>query len=244
MRSSRAKRGERGLSLVEVTIILATLAALTAALAPAVGSYVNSAQQAAAKKDVETIGAAIAQLLNDTGEGWLLRDGNGAAATSAPSHASANRVDLLVSGGTIPTLGVSRSTAGTDWTAAIDHGATQALANHLVLNTPSNLAANAYRSAANMSVTTAFDPDGGALFNAPHAWRGAYLPGPIGPDPWGTRYAVNVEFLARAPGAGAGSVNDVVVLSAGDDGRVDTRFDLDGVTSANDVFYVLSGGAR
>ncbi len=73
-------------------------------------------------------------------------------------------------------------------------------ANFLVLNTPSNLAANAYRSAANMSVTTAFDPDGGALFNAPHAWRGAYLPGPIGADPWGTRYAVNVEFLARALG--------------------------------------------
>jgi type II secretory pathway pseudopilin PulG len=241
---SSARRDERGISLIEATVILSTLSILAAMLAPSVSSYVNSAQQAAAKKDVETIGSAIAQLLNDTGEGWLLRDGNGALATSVPSHGAANRVDLLVSSGTIPTLGVARLSAGTDWTAAIDNAATQSLVNYLVLNTPSNLAANAYRSAANMSVTTAFDPDGGALFNSPQAWRGAYLPGPIGSDPWGARYAVNVEFLARTPGASSGSVNDVVVLSAGDDGRIDTRFDLDGRTTGNDVFYVLSGGSR
>ena len=82
-----------------------------------------------------------------------------------------------------------------------------------------------------MSVATEFDPDSGALFNAEHAWRGAYLPGPIGPDPWGTRYAVNVEFLARALGAGpSGNVNDVFVISAGPDRVVDTRFDVDGAT--------------
>jgi type II secretory pathway pseudopilin PulG len=247
MRSSARggeRRNERGMSLVEATVILATLSALTAAMAPAVGNYLNSAQQATAKKDVETLGSAIAQMLNDTGEGWIVRDGNGASATAVPSHASANRVDLLVSNGTVPTLGVARATAGTDWTAAVDNAATQSLANYLVLNTPSNLAANAYRSAANMSVTTSFDPDAGGFFNSPQAWRGAYLPGPIGPDPWGTRYAVNVEFLARAPGASSGSVNDVIVLSPGDDGRIDTRFDIDGVTSGSDVFYVLSGSSR
>ena len=68
----------------------------------------------------------------------------------------------------------------------------------LVQNTPSNVAANAYRTAASMSVATEFDPDTGAVYNAEHAWRGSYLSGPIGPDPWGTRYSVNVEFLARA----------------------------------------------
>jgi type II secretory pathway pseudopilin PulG len=243
MRNS-GRRGERGMSLVEATVILATLSILTAIMAPSVSSYINAAQQTTAKKDVETIGSAIAQMLDDTGEGWLLRDGNGASATAVPSHAVANRVDLLVSTGSIPTLGVARLSAGTDWTAAVDNATTQSLVNYLVLNTPSNVAANAYRSAANMSVTTAFDPDGGALFNAPHAWRGAYMPGPIGSDPWGTRYAVNVEFLARTPGASSGSVNDVIVLSAGDDGRIDTRFDLDGRTAGNDVFYVLSGGSR
>src|SRR4051812_47922939 len=95
--------GERGVSLVEATVILATVAILTAAMAPSIGSYISSAQQATAKKDVETISAALAQMLNDTGEGWFVRDGNGASATTVPSHATANRVDLLVSRGTIPT---------------------------------------------------------------------------------------------------------------------------------------------
>ncbi len=36
MRSRRAMRGERGLSLIEATVILATLAILTAMLAPSV----------------------------------------------------------------------------------------------------------------------------------------------------------------------------------------------------------------
>src|SRR6185503_8863061 len=174
------------------------------------------------------------------------RSGNGGALTSPPSHAAANRVDLLVSSGAVPTVGVARSTAGVDWSAAVDNAAVQRLEYFLVQNTPSNAAANAYRTAASMSVATEFDPDSGSLYNAEHAWRGAYLPGSIGPDPWGTRYAVNVEFLARALGAGpSGNVNDVFVVSAGSDRAVDTRFDLDGATAGNsDLIYVVSGGTR
>jgi hypothetical protein len=155
-------------------------------------------------------------------------------------------VDLLVGSGAVPTVSVARSTAGTDWDDAVNDAAVQRLEYFLVQNTPSNLAANAYRTASSMSVVGEFDPDSGALYNAEHAWRGAYLPGPIGPDPWGTRYAVNVEFLARALGAGpSGNVNDVFVISAGADRAVDTRFDVDGPTpGSSDLIYVLSGGTR
>jgi hypothetical protein len=57
---------------------------------------------------------------------------------------------------------------------------------------------------------------------------------------------VNVEFLARALGAGpSGNVNDVFVVSAGPDRVVDTRFDLDGATpGSSDLIYVVSGGTR
>jgi hypothetical protein len=97
-----------------------------------------------------------------------------------------------------------------------------------------------------MSVLANFDPDSGSQFNADFGWRGAYLPGPIGADPWGNRYAVNVEFLAKALGAGpSGNVNDVFVVSAGQDGTIDTRFDTDGVTTGgDDLIYVISGGTR
>jgi type II secretory pathway pseudopilin PulG len=241
MRSS-----ERGVSLVEASIVLSVFAILTAMLAPAIGGYVSDAQHAAAKKDIEVIGTAVTRMLSDVGEAWVLRDGNGGAATTPPSHAAGNRVDLLVGGGTVPTVAVARATAGADWDDVVDNAAVQRLEYYLVQNTPSNLVANAYRTASSMSVATEFDPDSGALYNAEHAWRGAYLPGPIEPDPWGTRYAVNVEFLARALGAGpSGNVNDVFVLSAGPDRVVDTRFDVDGATPGNsDLLFVLSGGTR
>jgi type II secretory pathway pseudopilin PulG len=233
-------------SLIEASIVLSVFAMLTAMLAPSIGGYISDAQHAAAKKDLEVIGAALTRMLTDTGEAWILRDGNGAAATSPPSHAAGNRVDLLVSSGAVPTASVARATAGSDWDDVVDNASVQRLEYFLVANTPSNVAANAYRTAASMSVATEFDPDSGALYNAEHAWRGSYLPGPIGPDPWGTRYAVNVEFLARAPGAGpSGNVNDVFVISAGPDRVIDTRFDIDGATPGNsDLIYVLWGGTQ
>jgi type II secretory pathway pseudopilin PulG len=226
--------------------VLSVFAILTAVLAPSIGGYISDAEQAAAKRDIEVIGSAVTRMLTDVGESWVLRNGNGGVPTAPPSHAVGNRVDLLVSSGAAPTVGVARVSAGVDWSAAVDNAAVQRLEYFLVQNTPSNVAANGYRTATSMSVPTEFDPDSGALYNAEHAWRGSYLPGPIGPDPWGTRYAVNVEFLARVLGAGpSGNVNDVFVISAGADRVIDTRIDIDGATAGSeDLIYVVSGGTR
>jgi type II secretory pathway pseudopilin PulG len=235
-------RTDAGLSLVEATVVLAVASVLTAVLAPAVRNFVQTSQQSAAKKDVEAIGAALHQMLADVGEAWFLQDGNGASATAAPLHST--KVDLLVSEGRIPGKYTARA-SGTDWDTAVNNTTVQRLDYYLVANTPSNTSANAYRSAANMSVAAQFDPDDGAQYNSEHAWRGPYLAGPIGADPWGFRYAANVEFLARTLNTTpSGSVYDVVVISPGDNGLIDTAFETDGVTSGNDVFYVLSGGTR
>lgn len=235
------------MSLVEVTIILAVLAVLTAVAAPSLGSYMNDAAAAKAKTDVETIGSALSRMLTDTGEPWVLQDGNGATAADAPTRDAANRVDLLVSAGNVPALGVSRSSGTPDWNAAVvDASGVQRLEYFLVQNTPGGLAANGYRTAVNMTTSANFDPDSGGTFNSEFGWRGAYLPGPLGPDPWGNRYAVNVEFLAKALGAGpSGNVNDVFVVSAGLNGSVETRFDTDGITAGgDDIIFVVSGGTR
>jgi type II secretory pathway pseudopilin PulG len=234
------------MSLVEATIILAVLAILTSVAAPALGTYMRDASATAAKKDVEAIGTALSRMIADVGEPWILRDGNGAAVTDVPSRAAANRVDLLVSDGAIPALGVARSSGSPDWNAAVDDLGVQELDYFLVLNIPSALTGNGYRTATNMSTLANFDPDSGSQFNSDFAWRGTYLPGPIGADPWGNRYAVNVEFLAKALGAGpSGNVNDVFVVSAGQNGALETRFDTDGVSAgSDDVVYVVSGGTR
>lgn len=242
-------RSERGMSLIEATIILAVLASLTSMLAPVIGGYIEDARQTQVRKGVATIGAALERMLTDMGETEILRDGNGSGVTDPPSHASTNRVDMLVSDGNTPVLSVTRSVAntnGTDWSTAINNTAVQKLEYFLVTNTPSNSSANAYRGPSNMSVSSHFDPSSGSTFNSEFAWRGAYLPGPIAADPWGNRYAVNVEFLEHPLGAGpSGNTNDVFVLSAGRNGTIDTRYDVDGVTAGiDDVIYVVSGGTR
>jgi len=247
-RHARVRGGDQGMSLIEATVVLMVMSVIAAILAPPVRNYVLTTQQAAASSDVENIGAALGRMLDDLGETAVLRDGNGSSAALPPSHATGNRVDMLVTQGEVPALDASavRPGAGvTDWDDSVNNAAIQMLDYYLVANTPSSLAANAYRTGATMSVTTEFDPDSGAMFNAEHAWRGAYLPGPLGPDPWGNRYAINVEFLERPIGPGpAGNVNDVFVLSAGSNGRIETRFNVDGATSGNDVLYLVSGGTR
>ena len=240
------------MSLVEATVILGVVSMLTAVLAPSVRTYVNNAQTTAAKEDVEAIGSALGRFLTDVGEGWVLRDGrrdqgNGSSTNHfTPVHTSANRVDLLVSDGNAPAVQTVRSASGTpDWDTAVNSTTVQKLEWFLVTNTPSNTGTNAYRTGSTMDGTGNFDPDAGYQYNAPYAWRGAYLPGPITADPWGNRYAVNVEYLASALGAGpSGNVNDVLVISAGSNGIIETRYDTDGATHANDIAYVFAGGAR
>src|SRR2546422_10432249 len=105
-------RSERGMSLVEGTIILAVISLLTAVMAPAINDYVVDAKQSKAKKDVEAIGMALSHMINDTGEPWVLRDGNGALATDPPAHTAANRVDLMVTAGAPPAVSVAGAAGG------------------------------------------------------------------------------------------------------------------------------------
>jgi hypothetical protein len=58
-------------------------------------------------------------------------------------------------------------------------------------------------------------------------WRGAYLEDRVAADPWGFRYAVNVGALKTRNA-------DVVVLSAGPDGVVDSLFETDGLPARGD----------
>src|SRR5690348_10005892 len=95
---------ERGMSLVEATVILAVGALLSATLAPTLRNYINEARQAAALKDTQVIATGVSRMLTDVGESFVLQNGAKTStaaplAHGAPSHASSNRVDLLVSDG-------------------------------------------------------------------------------------------------------------------------------------------------
>lgn len=115
-------------------------------------------------------------------------------------------VEMLVSDGDIPALG----TGNASWTNVVKTSGApfvDFLERHLVTNTPGG---------------------SGVYPNSSTGWRGAYINAPVDPDPWGNRYAVNVNYLRTT------TTNDVFVLSAGPDEEVDTAFAVNGVTPGDD----------
>jgi type II secretory pathway pseudopilin PulG len=237
----RSWNSERGMSLVEATIILMVLAILTSVLAPSIGDYVNDARQTKAKEDLEALGTSVARMVRDTGLPFPVR-----TAGAAPSKASTNRVDLLVSEGQLPTItagtGVAASAAGyliqnaVEWNDAI--GTEVELATeHLVTNV------NGYTV---VTFPAAAGPVPGL------GWRGGYLSNSTGPDPWGVRYGCTTVWLN--PGsdvvvaASKGTNNDTFCLSAGADGNVDTDIEssVNGgvVAGGDDAIYVIQGTTR
>ena len=253
----------RGWSLIELTIILVVLSILCAILAPVIGRFVRNAKVCRAREDVQSIGCCIWMYIEDTANSYFMKQGGNPANPGAermpdggaPIQHWRNKVDLLVSDGDIPEIEDSIAADADDWVlkVLVSYNV-DFLENHLVTN---NLGTKKYRTPSDLTNGDSDDPmfarteSGG--FNSEFAWRGPYMTPPIDPDPWGNRYAVNVEFLdARAdsvPGASSqgvcGFTYDTVVLSAGPDEEVDSLFAVDGlVPGDDDILYTISGNSR
>jgi type II secretory pathway pseudopilin PulG len=245
---SWAFRAEQGLSLVETTIVLVVLSVLTAVVAPAAGSYIEGARNTKAKKDAETIGAAMDQLLGNTGMLCLSLNGSSCA------NSTTGRVELLVSGAAV---GLNEPTVVTTSFAA---PASTASATSLNWAGGTGEVADARRDlmdrqfVTNAAGYTAVGFTGGGGPKAGIGWRGAYLNGPIDVDPWGYAYQANTVFLAvasdAADGTGAGQrrggwTNNVMVISAGSNGVIQTAFGSTGASGAgDDIVYVVQGATR
>jgi type II secretory pathway pseudopilin PulG len=126
--------------------------------------------------------------------------------TSNGTQLAGNQVEFLYSDGDIPDVGFS-----TSWRSTTAGSVNDFLEEHLILN-----------SFSGASYSTAVAP----------IWRGAYLNGPVDPDPWGNRYAVNVRYLGP-------NVNDVVVMSAGPDEGIDSSDTGNPLTAIEDDILVL-----
>ena len=190
--------GCRGITLVEATIVLTVAAILTAAAAPIASRTLDRAKLARASDDAAAIKTAINNFVN----GFT----SFTPFTTTGTNGGAT-VEMLVGDGDIP----FSSIGATIWDDVVNPAAaTQVdfLERHLVTNTPGG--AGAYTT-------------GGGT-----PWRGAYINAPIDPDPWGNRYAVNVNYFRTT------TTNDVFVLSAGPDEEVDTAFTINGATPGGD----------
>jgi len=242
---------QKGMSLVEATMILAVMALLTSVISPSIGDYIGDARHTKAKADAEVIGTAILRQVWDTGLGCL----STTPTTSATACTKANRVDLLLSTGNSPTA------TGTDYAAP---GGTNsaAAANNNWMNgtTPVGSGNRSTTYAQFVSNSAGYTSVSFATGGGPKrvfGWRGAYMQEPVGPDPWGWSYQSNTMFLQPASDASSGTtngllnggwINDVIVISAGPDGNVGTKFgdNTTGATTVtgDDIVYVVAGSSR
>jgi type II secretory pathway pseudopilin PulG len=241
----RTFKGQKGLSLVEVTIMLLVLMLLTAVLAPSIFDFVNDAKWVKVKEDCEAIGLSLSRLVRDVGpclhvtatSGCLMQNrvnvlwsAAGAFASSVPQESLADNI----------------GTKNWDGTGGMSGHNDDTLENQLVFNAP------------NYPTPQALQPGGspvGPRFNL--GWRGAYLSSPIGPDPWGTKYYVNTGFMAVVANASGGPDgrsdmfwnDDVYCLSAGPNTAIETPFrngpnfggNYGTYREGDDFVYVISG---
>lgn len=245
-------KGMRGWTLIELTIILVVLSIICAILAPTIGRYVHWAKINRAREDVQAIGNMMSLLLFETAMEYFHRNGNdGNFPLGPPAKTDANRVELLIGDGDIPdiTPAINATYWGMQWLAT---PGVDTIENHFTTNTPSSDPNNRYRTVIDMGIESEF------------AWRGPYMTAPIIADPWGNRYMSNVAFLDPRPEDPTvvydglpivignqleWAVQPTIVLSAGPDETVDTRFYMPnglpgGYAIGNDdIGFVVSPGS-
>lgn len=192
MGSKRVTRGPGGFTLIELTVVLAVIVTLALILTPSITNFITDSRTARTKSDVQTVSAAITQFYKDNGffPQWT-------AASDGGPGTTADKVDLLVGPGNVPTV-ASAST----WTT----GTTDALTDQLMSNAP----AYAMRTA-----MTQF------------GWNGPYLSSGIGTDAWNNRYMVNIGLMDATQGTqtAAGATKSAVwVISAGANGSIETAY--------------------
>ena len=189
----------RGVTLIEATIVLTVVAILASASAPTVSRSLQRARLARAFTDTSAIKTAIDTFITEFSGSFTPFTTNGL-------NAGGLTVEVLISDGDIPALGSGnaswRNPRAVGAAPVVDY-----MERHLVTN------GVAYNTAA-------------CVLN--NCWRGAYLSAPIDPDPWGNRYAVNVNFLRNT------TTNDTFVLSAGPDEEVDTAYTVNGAVPGDD----------
>jgi type II secretory pathway pseudopilin PulG len=206
---------ERGLSLVEVTIMLVILLILAGTLVPVMSDSVNSARSVRARNDLSQLAVALVNFQRDVGP--VVFDGTRLRQLQTPS-VSVSAVRLLTTAGEPPVLtdrvpietvanllltpGLSLDAASVQpW---LDSPATDFVDHHLRVN------GRGYPEGASGPGT---------------GWNGPYLTKEVKGDPWGHAYLINTAFLRGLPPSSTEcSRCAVFVISAGQNGIIETPF--------------------
>lgn len=207
---------QRGLSLVEVTIMLVILLILAGTLVPVMSDSVNSARSVRARNDISQIAVAVVNFQRDIGP--MVFDGTQLRHLQT-STSSLRPVMLLTSEGELPEV-ADRVPVET--------------VNALLVNPALSLDAGAVRPWVSHPARDLLDAhlriNGRGYVEATRGpgsgWNGPYLSKAVPADPWGHAYVVNTGFLrGLPPSLTSCSRCAVFVLSAGQNGMIETPFE-------------------
>jgi type II secretory pathway pseudopilin PulG len=157
----------KGLTLIEMVLVLAAILLVSAILVPRLGNYIDHAKAATAQSDVRAIGEAILRFEKDVGRLPMFPSGSGFLADSA-----ATVVRMESSAGSYPT-----TSAGNVWISATPTDAPDCTPT-CTFHTMGILLANAIGYPSTSSLAK------------PNKWKGPYMD--VGVDPWGRKYLVNI----------------------------------------------------
>jgi type II secretory pathway pseudopilin PulG len=224
-------QSERGITILETTVILSVLFILAGAMSPIVSESVNTARAVKAKNDASMIAMGLINLQKDVGADAL----NIGGAAVAPSTLGALRLpDLLASQGGAPEtddapIGESELAPAVPLLAAPGHSGVS-------LTATARAATRAERLRWRDTPAGSLDDHlmnnrrGYRLRRAGEygGWNGPYVSAEVKGDPWGRQFLINSQWLdggVSAADAQGRIRRAVFVVSAGADGVVDTPFE-------------------
>lgn len=214
---------DRGLTIIETTVMLSVLFILAGMLSPIMADMVTMARAVKAKNDAAMIATGLVNLQKDLGADALSFGLAGRAArfsrlpdvlmsegtpprTEDPNNEEAASLDAVVEGAALlgrPSAQLTMRALRSKWFEVTS----ELLDDHLVTNR------RGYR------LRTPGEYGG---------WNGPYLSAKLNGDPWGNRYVINSCWLDGGSTAadGTGAVRRAVyVVSAGANGVIETPFE-------------------
>jgi prepilin-type N-terminal cleavage/methylation domain-containing protein len=189
MKQNTLESARRGFTLVEVVVVVAVVLLLSAIAVPLVTGYIEDGKRTKAVAETKVIAAAVTSFYKDYGK-WPARNNTGAD----------NTLFVLYTGPALPSA--NPFAAGHTFnTWALNGTNGDVLDNQLLGNAPKGAAGGAY-------------PTSGQ-----YQWRGPYLSGGFGTDPWSRPYVINV---ISGFSTSTTQYKRLYVLSAGPNGVIDT----------------------
>jgi type II secretory pathway pseudopilin PulG len=226
---------ERGITILETTVILSVLFILAGAMSPIVSESVNTARAVKAKNDASMIALGLINLQKDVGADALNIGGVPLAPSTALGTSGALRLpDLLVSQGSAPETEDAQSSES-DATPMVPLLAAPG-SNGVSLTASTRAALRAERRRWRDAAAGSLDDH---LMNNRRGyrfrrsgeyggWNGPYVSAEVKGDPWGRQFLINSQWLDGGVSAAdtQGRIRRAVfVVSAGADGVVDTPFE-------------------